>query len=260
MKQADYCLDIVILAGGPSEPLEEGGASLHRSLISINGKTVMEHIVSAIRASSIYRKLIIIGSEDLNESAFSTLADHYLPTPPTAKLSENVCKAIRFSQATHVLIVAGDIPTIRTDILEDLAQIVHEYAEKDLLAFVVTKDSVEASFPGSHRTYGKIKEGRAKVGNVLAVKKEAMDKLEPLIERFTKNRKSVIKLAFSFGIWNVIKLAVLKNISIPQLEKAFEKSTGISAKGILVPYGELAVDIDKPSDLKDIEAYFRKRS
>lgn len=259
-KQSNLSLDIVILAGGPASKLEEDSPLLHRSLICVQGKTVLEHMVEAVRQAGICRELIIIGSEPITESPYVSLADQYIAVPESSKLSDNFRKSTQACKASHIMIMGGDIPAINAEILGKLYELIVEYQEKDLLAFVVTRESVEASFPGSHRTYGKIKEGRAKVGNALVIRQEALSKLDPLIDKFTKNRKSVLKLAFSFGIINIIKLAIFKNISIPQLEKAFKKSTGIDAKGILTPYGELAVDIDKSSDLSDMENYFGRKA
>jgi CTP:molybdopterin cytidylyltransferase MocA len=260
MKNEAFSLDIVILAGGPLSVLEEDSPPIHRSLIPIHGKTVLEYMIEAVRKAGICKQLILIGSEAITASPYASMADQYISVPESSKLSDNFRKSTRQSTASHIMIMGGDIPGINATILAKLYELIQEYRDKDLLAFVVTRESVEASFPGSHRTYGKIKEGRAKVGNALVLRQEALDKLDPLIDKFTKNRKSVIKLAFSFGIINIIKMAIFKNISIPQLEKAFKKSTGIDAKGILTPYGELAVDIDKSSDITDMENYFGRNA
>ncbi len=258
MSRQNYTLDILILAGGPLSEVIEGQPPVHRSLMEVHGKSVLEHMIDAVRQSGICNQLIVIGSEMVTASSIPSKADTYIAVEASSKLSENFRKGTAKSEASHILIIGGDIPTLHADILVQLNQLVLEHKEKDLLAFVVLKEAVEQSFPGSQRTYGKIKEGRAKVGNSILVRRDALSRLDPLIDKFTKNRKSVLKLAFSFGILNIIRLALLKNISIPQLEKAFKKSTHLDVKGIIVPFGELAVDIDKASDIASIENYFRR--
>ncbi len=260
MKEQIYSLDILILAGGDPIELAEGSPPIHRSLMEIHGKKVLEHMIDAVRQSGVCNQLIVIGSEMVTASNIPSLVDSYIEVKASSKLSENFRKGTSKSNASHILILGGDIPTLHADILTQLNELVHEHKEKDLLAFVVLDEAVEQSFPGSERTYGKIKEGRAKVGNSILVRKDALPRLDPLIDKFTKNRKSVIKLAFSFGILNIIRLAIFKNISIPQLEIAFKKSTHLDVRGIIVPFGELAVDIDKASDIADIENYFRRNA
>ena len=157
--------------------LDEDSFPIHRSLICVQGKTVLEHMVGAIRQAGICRELIIIGSDAITASPYASLADQYIAVPESSELSDNFRKSTRTCKASHIMIMGGDIPAINEEILGKLYELIVEYQEKDLLAFVVTKESVEASFPGSHRTYGKIKEGRAKVGNALVIRQEALSKI-----------------------------------------------------------------------------------
>jgi len=112
---------------------------------------------------------------------------------------------------------------------------------------------VEKRFPGSKRTYAKIKEGYAKVGNSILLHRSACQKILPLIDSFTNNRKSLLGLAWSFGIGTILKLFLFKQIAIEPLERAFYRKLRLTAKGPLFAHAEIAVDLDKMKDYKDLE-------
>lgn len=97
------------------------------------------------------------------------------------------------------------------------------------------------------------------MSNLLVIKRESVSKLNPLIDKYTADWKIVISLAFSFGIWNIIKLIITGSTSIIELEKIFLKTTGINVKGVIVPYGEIGVDLDNPSDVYNIRNYFARK-
>ena len=103
----------------------------------------------------------------------------------------------------------------------------------------------------------KDKEGNVKIANAFIIKKSAFPKLEKIMDSFIENRKSVFKLALSFGLINLLKLFVFKSISVEQLERAFFKAVDINVKGYFTQNAQLAVDLDKESDIEDLTKYLR---
>lgn len=253
-------IDFLILAGGSAPEWYTGDPLVaNKCLIPILGKPMISYILDTLNAFEKPHGTILLGTKALVDAGFDKKVTQFVLTPETNKLSDNVRIGIKSSQADYVIILTGDTPALQQNTLEDLYESVETFPKQDLLVFVVTKPDVEASFPGSKRTYGKIKEGLAKVGNAIALNRNAFPKLDPLIDKFTKSRKSVILLAFSFGIGNILKMLIFKNLSLPELEKALLRATGLDAKAILFPHGEIAVDLDKPSDFNDLETYLRNK-
>jgi molybdopterin-guanine dinucleotide biosynthesis protein A len=252
--------DILILAGGDAPQWYEGEPKVpNKCLVPILGKPMITYILETLKTFSKPHKTILLGTQSLLDAKVDKLADQFVLTPVTNKLSDNIRAGIKNCTADYVIILTGDTPALSTGALDDLYQSIETFPKKDLLVFVVTKPDVDILFPGSKRTYAKIKEGLAKVGNAMVLQRNAMQKLDPLIDSFTTNRKSVFRLALSFGIGNIIKLFLFKSLSLPELEKALLKSTGLDAKAILFPHGEIAVDLDKASDFADLETYLRRQ-
>jgi len=256
-----FTIDFLILAGGPAPEWYTGEPPVaNKCLIPILGKPMISYILDTLNAFPKPHGTILLGTQALVDSGFDKKVTQFVLTPETNKLSDNVRIGIKSSEADYVIILTGDTPAIQQETLDDLYQSIETFPKQDILVFVVTKPDVDSAFPGSKRTYGKIKEGLAKVGNAMALNRKAFPKLDPLIDKFTKNRKSVIQLAFSFGIGNILKMLIFKNLSLPELEKALLRVTGLDAKAVLFPHGEIAVDLDKSSDFNDLESYLRSKT
>lgn len=260
MKIGDITIpDILILAGGDTPDWYQGETKVaNKCLIPILGKPMITYILETLKTLKKPHHTILLGTQALLDAKVNSLADQFLLAPSSNQLSDNIRLGLNKCTAEYIIILTGDIPALSPSTLEDLYRSIETFPKKDLLVFIVTKPDIDEQFPNSKRTYGKIKEGFAKVGNAMILQKNAIPKLEPLIDSFTINRKSVFRLAISFGIWNIIKLFLLKSLSLPELEKALFKSTGLEAKAILFPHGDIAVDLDKTSDLNDLETYLRR--
>jgi CTP:molybdopterin cytidylyltransferase MocA len=259
-------IDILVMAGGGA-PSWAYPPVPHKALIPIHGKPCIQWVLDAIVAAQKNPDLkkrftlrsILLGTDTLQNQGISDQFDTYISSPETNKLSDNVRLGVHASRGEYILIITGDIPCIEMEHIQFLLSPIKNNPDIDLFVPIVEKSSVDQLFPGSHRTYGKIKEGTVKVANCFLIHKEGFSKIDAIMDQFIENRKSVIKLAFHFGIINLLKLIVTKSISVPDLEKAFFKASGIKVKGIFTEYAQLAVDIDKQSDIHDIEIYFSKR-
>ncbi|HOJ15562.1 MAG TPA: NTP transferase domain-containing protein [Caldisericia bacterium] len=253
-------IDFLVLAGGGNPDWTEKEFSAeHKNLIDICGKPSISYVLDAIKNSKNEGSIILVGTSILEKAGFSNWVDKFIGVEPNQSLAENVRIGEKAATGDFIVIMGGDIPGITHETINAIVDNINNYSNYEFIVFVVTKDEIERKFPGSKRTYGRIKEGLSKVGNLLAIRRDSLPKLDPLIDKYTAGRKSLISLAFSFGIFNIIKLLITGSTSIPDLEKIFLKTTGLNAKGIVFPYGEIGVDIDKPSDVYDIRNYYSRR-
>jgi CTP:molybdopterin cytidylyltransferase MocA len=253
-------VDFLVLAGGETPDwVREDFNAEHKVLIDIAGKPAIYYILDAIKNSKNEGEIILVGTDILEKKGLSGYADKFVRVEPDRSMGDNVREGVKHSTGDFVVMMSGDIPAVSVETINGIVDIINKYSNYEFIVFVVTKDAIERKFPGSKRTYGRIKEGPSKVGNLLVIRRESFSKLEPLIDKYTAGRKSVLSLAFSFGIWNIIKLVLTGSTSISELEKVFLNTTGINAKGVVVPYGEIGVDLDKPSDILDIRNYFARK-
>jgi CTP:molybdopterin cytidylyltransferase MocA len=259
-------IDILVMAGG-SDPQWYQPPIENKALIPVHGKPCLEWIAEAIQnvknnpaiSQQFPMHTILLGTKILQEKGFHKHFDTFVLTPKSTTLSDNVRLGMEQVKGDVVLIITGDIPCIRAEHIIDLLKELQETDGIDIYVPIIEKSSVDNHFPGSRRTYGKIKEGSVKIANCFMIRQSAFSKVDAIMNQFIESRKSVLRLAFHFGFLNLLKLLITKSISIPELEKAFYKASGICVKGILTDHAQLAVDIDKASDIEDIEKYFQKR-
>lgn len=247
--------DIIVLAGGKSPKWYSKDPSIkNKCLIPVHGKPVLFWVLRALQI--IPKEEIhvhLIGTSSIQEAGLDIMTDFFHLVPEESTLSSNVKLGIEKTKEDQLVFISGDIPAITPLCIRDLLKLFEQYPSAQLLLPIILKDDVERRFPGSKRTYAKIKEGYAKVGNSILLHRNACDKILPLIDSFTNNRKSLLGLAWSFGIGTILKLFLLKQIAIKPLEKAFHRKLHLVAKGPLFPHAEIAVDLDKMKDYEDLE-------
>ncbi len=260
-------IDFVVMAGG-SSPEWYTPAIPNKALIPIHQKPSIEWILSAISsgiqlAKNTYPQLhcntIVVGTKALRNSAWDKYIDTFVEVPEDNKLSQNVREGFFPVNGDYTIVLTGDIPCIEGGMIQELVHQCQKEAPFDLAVPLIRKEDVEKTYPGSKRTYGKIQEGHVKIANCFFIKTSVIPKIEEMMDSFIENRKNLVKLVFSFGLIPLFKLFVSKSISIPQLETVFTKTFHLHAKGFFTSYPQLAVDIDKQSDIQDIENYFKTR-
>lgn len=255
-------IDFLIMAGG-SSPEWYKPVIANKVLIPILKVPCIKWVLNSFKKSidqnilSSNIKTVVVGTKLLEQEGIKSLCSTFVEVPQTNKLSDNVRAGIEACNGEFVVMTSGDIPCINTQVISNLVSNVEKFSNFELIVPLIKKESVEALFPGSKRTYVKIKEGNVKIANAFIVKKSAFPKLEKIMNSFIENRKSVFKLALSFGIINLLKLFIFKSISVEQLEKAFFKAVDIDTKGYFTSDAQLAVDLDKESDIKDLTEYLR---
>jgi len=247
--------DVIVLAGGKSPNwFTKDPAIKNKCLIPVNGKPVLFWVLRALQI--IPKEEIhvhVIGTSAIQEAGLDKMTDFFHLVPEDSSLSSNVKLGIEKTKEDQLVFISGDIPAITPDCIRDLLQLFKQYPTAQLLLPIILKEDVEKRFPGSKRTYAKIKEGYAKVGNSILLHRSACQKILPLIDSFTNNRKSLLGLAWSFGIGTILKLFLFKQIAIEPLERAFYRKLRLTAKGPLFAHAEIAVDLDKMKDYKDLE-------
>ncbi|HOO96322.1 MAG TPA: NTP transferase domain-containing protein [Caldisericia bacterium] len=238
-------IEAVILGGGGVEDWFAHEHVKNKGMLEIAGKPMITFTIDALKATEGIENITLIGdnySDEITSSVTRCL-------PDSGTLSGNIEQAFRSGDSEYVLITTSDIPLVTADTFNGVLKSLFE-CEKDLSLPVITKEDTENKFPGTKRTYAKLKEGKVKVGNVFLLKRSSYEKIRPIVEETAKRRKSVLKQALQLGVGFLLRLIFVKNVSIPELEKRVEKILGISVQAPILPYPELGVDVDKISDLE----------
>lgn len=260
---ADAELYVLLMAGGgaPRNIHLQTGAS-RKALIPLGGRPLFSYVLEAVQGLRIDTRVLLSCGE--SREGF--------PPPPGSityfdgvhDIVETIAKACEVLQSQvgdifldgELLIAAIDVPLMTTQQFDELIEQARAL-KADVVWPLVEKSVVEAKFPGSKRTYVKTRQGIFTGGNVfLAKPRPILGKLE-LLRRIFKHRKNPLALASIFGMRLIVRL-LSGGISIPAMEEEFSGRLGVKMRALPFAHPEIAVDLDKLSDLEQMEEYLSR--
>jgi hypothetical protein len=123
----------------------------------------------------------------------------------------------------------------------------------DLCYNLIKREVLEARYPGSKRTFTRLKGMRVCSGDMNVVHTSVVSANPEVWEKLVATRKNPIKQAAIIG-FDVLILALLGMITVDQ---AVEKATArlhMTGRAIMCPYAEVGMDVDKPNQLEMMQA------
>ena len=129
----------------------------------------------------------------------------------------------------------------------------------DVIYNVIQRDVMEKRFPGSKRTWTKLKDMEICGGDMNAGRlKLIIDDETEMWEKITNSRKSPLKQAALIGFSTAFQL-LTGGLTLAKAETNIMNRLNISGKAIVCPYAEVGMDVDKPHQLEIIRADLKKR-
>lgn len=256
---------LVVMAGSDtivSDELLEYASVDYKALIELNGKPIIEYIIDAFQNSGVISYIYVLGMPEdqvklsdnikLDNVKFLEVPGEEVPERMNIAIAQMLEDAkenpdIFQGDSYHGMFIAGDTPFIKPEMVSDFVERIGE-PDLDLFVSIVKQATMEERFPKSIRTYGKLSEGRFCMGDLhffdFSMVADRLDQIRIL----RKNRKKFATTIFKFAPMTAIRF-ILKRMSIKHLEDGTNKVFKLRSKFIEVPYAELAMDIDKPTQL-----------
>ena len=246
-------MDAIVLAGGipqPNEPLYSYTKGDPKALMDIAGKPMIQWVLDALGGAKHVDNVIVVGLSPKNELACNKPL-YYLSNQGRmlANIVAGVNKSLELDKKTkYVLVVSADIPALKPGMVDWLVETSMQ-TKDDIYYGVCTREVMEARFPGSKRTYTKLK-GIELCGadiNVSHVRNatEHLDMWESLIG----TRKSPLKQAGIIGLGTLFQV-LTRSITLDGLVEKVCKRIGIKGRAIIWPHAEACMDVDKPHQLE----------
>ena len=232
----------ILLAGQPNQGLLKNVAKVpYEADIPVGERAMGAWIVDALKNSVAITSIGLVGPTSLVQDGV-TLA------PMVGDMFGNILSGLTTvpEHAEHVLFITSDIPWITGPMIQAFIDMAPP--EFDVVYPIITKEVTQARFPGTKRTYVRLKEGVFTGGNLFVARPGAIPRLKERAEVLLSHRKSPIKLAQDVG-WGLLFRLVFGQLSIRQAEDRVGDILGIRGKAIVFPYAEAGVDVDKPEDL-----------
>lgn len=253
-------MDCIVIAGGlpgPDDPIYEYTQGKPKALLDMNGRTMLERVIDALQDSKHIEEIVVVGLGDDMDMSFKRPVHHL---PDNGSLVRNGLAGLKWilerkPDTKHVFGATGDIPLMSGEMIDHLIETNQPFAYGVYYNFV-TEETMEKRFPGSKRTYVKLK-GLNIAGGDIGIISAALLEEEALLETLANARKHAWKIARIVGLRMLLKL-LFRQVSISDIEETGERLAGQPVKIVMNPYAEVAMDADKPNQVDLCRAELKK--
>ncbi|AZR74525.1 hypothetical protein BBF96_14700 [Anoxybacter fermentans] len=249
-------VDAILLAGARNQgPLRECSQSEYEALIEINGIPMIEYVVRAARNARSVERIAVVGPVEILRPYLKDQVDFLIES--REQIVENIKAGIETLKSNRkILILTSDIPLISAETI-DLFVSHCKSCDADFYYPIISKEANQSKFPGTQRTYARLREGTFTGGNIFILNPSVIEIASEFIHKLVTWRKKPLKLSRLFGLKFIIKF-VLGSLTISELEERLKEITGCSAITLIFEYPEIGFDVDKPSDLALMEKYMQQ--
>lgn len=251
-------INAVILAGRRnSGKLKDVATEEWEALIDFGGRPMVQYIVDACSGSSSVDHMAVVGPAEALRSRLTGRNLAFVEAGDS--VIENLRRGLKaLGAGGYLLICASDVPLVTPAIIDRL--VTDCLAQPAQLYYpVISREDNDSRFPGMHRTYGTVREGTYTGGNIFLLDASIVEEKLPLAENFFNARKNPLKMAGLLG-WSFLIRLLLKRLSIPDIERRVGQLFGVTGKAVICHDPEVAVDVDKPSDLELVHSLLGGRS
>lgn len=256
-------LTAVILAGHSrheADPLADYTLDHPKGMIAIAGRPMIAYVVDALAGSRYVQHIVIIGLPPDEQPPLSTPVEYL---PPHGGLMDNAEAAIThaFSQSADieaVLVGSADLPLITPEIVDRFVEDCLR-TDHDIYYGVIERSVMESRFPTSRRTYARLAEGEFAGGDLIVVRRGAMEANRGLWRRLSTARKSPLRQALMMGLWPTLKM-LTGRLSLAEAERRVSRALNVRGKVLVCPHAEVGMDVDKPFQLEIARAELEARA
>jgi len=259
-------MDAIVLAGGrlpPEDPASTTVPGGLKCLQQVGGRTMLQRSLDALSEAHGIGCVIVVG---VPPETPLTCA-HPLEVIPAERdmIRSLQAAAARLAPAmadaradgAQALVVSADAPLVTGEMLDWMRERAVE-GGADITITGVERAVMEARFPGSKRTYVRLRDGELCGGDVAAFRLAMADRGVALAERLVKARKHPWQIAAIVGPGTLASL-MAGRLTLAQALKALDDRLDLKLDVVVSPYAEMAMDVDKPEQLALVRAALEAR-
>ena len=254
-------MDAILTAGGiplPEDPLYSYTNGDSKAMVDVAGKPMIQWVLDALGDAKHVDNIIVIG---LSPKSGVTCKKplHYISNQ--GRMLSNIVVGVEKSleldpKTEYVLVASSDIPGIKAEMVDWLIETCMQTKE-DIYYGVIPREVMEMRYPGSNRTYTKLKDIQLCGADMhithVSMATEHLDMWEELIG----NRKSPLKQAATIGFGTLLRVAT-RSITLDELVLTVTKRLNITGRPIVWEHAEPGMDVDKPHQLELIREDLEK--
>ena len=247
-------MDAIVTAGGiplPEDPLYPATRGETKALLDINGKPMVQWVLDALSEAATVDSVVLVG---LTERSGMHCTKPVFYVSNQGKMVENIHAGAAMIRQVHknaeyALIVASDVPAITGEMIDWVVNTAMETRE-DVTYNIIPREVMEKRFPGSKRTYTKLKDMEICGGDVNVARLKLIESGETdLWDKITDARKSPLRQAALIGFGTAARL-MAGQLTLEKAEERIMHKLGITGRAVVCPYAEIGMDVDKLHQLE----------
>ncbi len=245
---ATEALTALVLAGERPEgdPMARTAGVALKALLPVAGTPMLSRVIAALRATAGIGRIAVSIPEP---AAVTALGIETLMTEPSPSLS--VLAAID-RLPTPLLVTTADHALLTPEIVARFVEAAAALENADLVVGLVERAAVEAVVPATRRTYWQFRDGQFSGANLYYLRTSRARAAVEFWRRVENDRKRPWRIAKAFGP----ALLIGYLFGGQTLDQAMQRASvrlGCRVRAVSLPFGEAAIDVDKPADLVLVE-------
>ena len=242
-------MDAVVTAGGIPEPedlLYPYTKGESKALMEIAGKPMVQWVLDAASQATTIKRVVLVG---LDEDSGVTCQKPIFFIPNQGSMLNNIRAGVREvtrinPQAEYALIISADIPAITAEMIDWSVNTSLE-TDDDLYYSVVTREVMETRFPGSKRSFIRLKDMEVCGADMNMVRTSVVTGRDEFWDNLIAARKNPIKQASLIG-FDTLFLLLMRRLTIKKMVQVVADRIGLKGRALICPYAEVGMDVDKP--------------
>lgn len=251
--------DAFITAGyDPDKQDSVSGAAgvAHKSLVPVAGMPMAWHVVQALAESGQVGEIVVVGLEP-GEIEFQAPV-HYVPNQPSLWASQNAgLRKLRELNPDdrYILALTADVALLSGEIIGRFIEVCQPLTMEAYWG-IVPKDVMLATFPDSRRTYLPLREGSFCSSDLYLGRLSAGFRIQERVRFFIEHRKNVVAQVWKLGLPTLLKF-LLRRLTMADIVDFAYKFADLRGCPVVLPIAEAGMDVDKPGQLAQVQAYLQ---
>lgn len=237
-------VDVVILAGGDGAVIDP--TCRFKGLLPVAGRPMVEWVVDAVREATSAAEVAVVVPTAADLGDWVDKVDKLVVSDD--RITRNILAGVRAFPGEHpLLFITGDIPALTGHAIDDYVART-EASGSEITYPLITKQDMLEQFPGSERTFVKLRDGHVTGGNMIFLTRPLIERNLEIGQKLFDTRKSALQMARVIGFRWVLKMATGR-LEVPDVEAKLAELLGGRASAIYTPEASIGADVDKPIDV-----------
>ncbi len=251
-------LAAIVLAGGKPDAVSRLQPQRpNKAFVRIDGVALVERTIRGLRAAATVGEIVVVAPEAVDDPALGS-ADRRVAAGD--RIGTSIANGLAgFTPDVPVLVTASDLPLVGGVAVDDFVRGALA-RDADLAYACVAKAVHDAKYGASvPHTWARMRDGIYCGGPMILVKPRAIPRLLDVLDRLAAARRAPILLSAVFG-WDVLFRFAFGMLSIDAAEARASRILGAPAVAVPCAYPEIAVNVDRATDVALAERLVRHPS